>query len=1611
MYAPRVRPSLTLIILALTLTAVPLASQALAATQGRVLFEGTFDPADMTWQGDDVAGRHPALPDTRDLAQPGQPRLPVRELLLLVPLDQQVDEVWIEPLATHTQALQTPVALAGPHFTDAGEAIATATMTAVDGRFPATWGESGGTHFWRGYQLLAVNVYPMRQADTPQGTVLEFLDAYAVRARTSPRTGEADVAQRRRFVPEESQANADVLRRLVANPADLTGYRRPEGQVVAADKEGFLPTAAPSLLGSGVSYLIVTNEEMAPAFQELADLRTAQGLPAVVVTREFIAANYRNGADIQETIRMFVRDAYELWGIDYLLLGGDTDVLPPRYVDNSYYPTGSSTLIPVDLYFACLDGNWNANGNALYAEPASGLDLADQADLANEIFVGRATVSSPQDVAVFVDKVIAYESAPATAKWTNRALFAAEVLFPDDWPLDPTISLDGAQFADQQINELIVPCTDMEYLRMYQTNTLFPWDMPLTRAALIDSLDAGHYGIVNQIGHGYYFNMSVADANFMNSDADALVNGSHLFMIYALNCASAAFDYSCLMERFVQNPSGGSVCSLGSARAAFPYNSNNYQQEFFDLLYCQGKFRVGEVMALSRLPFIGSTANNYVDRWTFENYTLLGDPALPIWTASPKTLTVGNPASLTLGQQNVAVTVSSGGSPVAGALVCLAQSGADYAFATTNALGQATLPFLTGRPGSATLKVSGRNLVLTTKSIPVVAATPYLTLSAMAVADDGSGGTAGNGNLVCEAGETVALTATLQETGGGALSGLSGTLTALDAGATVLSGAVTFPNVAALGFTTANAPFLVHLDQAVADGTLLQFSLSVTNGVATAQSLYETTVAAPVVEPFALQWQDATFGDGDGVIDGGEKLVVTLELKNYGFGTADGITGTLRSDDLNVVRYDSVATWSALAPMQSAAGSPSFTLSLTNGAVDSRSRILLQDDYGRTYVHEFSLQRPDVPGAISTSTSGGADVIALSWAPAAAADLYGYNVYRSVSASGPFVKVNQDVIVDTSYFRDEGLDLLTEYYYQIAAVDSSRVTSAMSAVIMQSTAPAQREGFPVEFEVETSGHAAVGDVDGDGDLEIVLASDEVYVWHHDGQELFDGDGDSQSLGPITGVTSLFEPAGVVLAELDGQPGQEMIVSERLDAIAIHIYRKDGTELPGWPRPIPNLTGTDWNWATPAVGDIDGDGSPEIVVNTLNGRTWAWHVDGTEVRDGDANPATNGVFYFRTGADYEWSMSAPALYDLDGDGAKDIIFGTRNDATGLKRLMALRYDGTDVPGFPKTVNGAVGASPAVADLNNDGMVEIIFFTNWRYLYAIQANGTNYPGFPFYYNLTTDLTWVTSPGVGDLDGDGQLEIVFAVNVSGLDSRLIAVDTDVAGGHSGVFMSGWPVTLPGSSEGSPVIGDIDGDGSPDIVHGIGGGDLNAPDRMYAFHADGTGVAGFPIALGGPAAPSAVITDLDGDWDVDIVFGGRDRVLSVWDMPFAFDPMDLYWPTFHGNMARNGVYVSRDLVDVPGGDVPAAAFTVRPPFPNPFNPSTSVRLYVPDSSPLEVCVFDLKGRLVQTLHSGRIAAGWHTLVWDGRDVHGRNQASGVYFLKAWTTQGEAVHKMTLVK
>jgi len=84
---------------------------------------------------------------------------------------------------------------------------------------------------------------------------------------------------------------------------------------------------------------------------------------------------------------------------------------------------------------------------------------------------------------------------------------------------------------------------------------------------------------------------------------------------------------------------------------------------------------------------------------------------------------------------------------------------------------------------------------------------------------------------------------------------------------------------------------------------------------------------------------------------------------------------------------------------------------------------------------------------------------------------------------------------------------------------------------------------------------------------------------------------------------------------------------------------------------------------------------------------------------------------------------------------------------------------------------------------------------------------------------------------------------------------------------------------------------------------------------------------------------------------------------------------------------------------------------FPNPFNPSTSIRFQVPDPASVTLEILDLRGRRVRELLEGPLAAGYHTVPWDGTDDAGVAVASGVYLYRLRVGAEERVRRMLLVR
>jgi hypothetical protein len=273
---------------------------------------------------------------------------------------------------------------------------------------------------------------------------------------------------------------------------------------------------------------------------------------------------------------------------------------------------------------------------------------------------------------------------------------------------------------------------------------------------------------------------------------------------------------------------------------------------------------------------------------------------------------------------------------------------------------------------------------------------------------------------------------------------------------------------------------------------------------------------------------------------------------------------------------------------------------------------------------------------------------------------------------------------------------------------------------------------------------------------------------------------------------------------------------------------------------------------------------------------------------------------------------------------------------------------------------------------------------------------------------------SPAIGDFDADADLEFVaVGITRTTIDGKQVYQSTLKIYDPDGSVLPGWPVVVDDLSESSPVVGDLDGDGQLDVVYGIGGNE--ADDALFAFTAAGEPVRGFPIPINGFVRATPTLTDFDQNGTLDLALATWDRQIHVWDTGAPYDPALVPWPTFRGNVNRTGVFGTLVATSAPADDTPG---NVRRPVlsaasPNPFNPRTTIGFALSSASDdVRLEVFDVQGRHVRTLASGAYAAGRHAADWSGLDAQGRTVASGVYYA-VLKVDGERVgaQKMALVK
>jgi hypothetical protein len=364
-------------------------------------------------------------------------------------------------------------------------------------------------------------------------------------------------------------------------------------------------------------YLLVTTAALTNSFQPLVEQKIADGLSVKVETVENILAGY-SGVDDAAKLRTFITYAYTNWNTTYVLLGGDISTVPYR---QAYANVGGDVdaTMPCDLYFACLDGSWNSDGDNNWGEPTDGEGGGD-VDLLAEVYVGRAPVDNAAEVAYFIGKTLSYEQ--------NKHANAASARFLAEY----LGNYGGTHAQGGDSLDTLMPsfsAYEVDWLDDRPTNGE-TW----SASDCVDALNLSPH----LVAHDGHANETYA-LRMDNSDIDDLSNAEP-FLLNSLGCYCGAFDYSdCFAEDLVKRNEYGAFAVLMNSRYGW-FNSNNewmfsgeFMRCFFDELLVQGNTNIGVANQLGKHDMIGSvetSGSSMVYRWCYFEITLFGDPHTPL---------------------------------------------------------------------------------------------------------------------------------------------------------------------------------------------------------------------------------------------------------------------------------------------------------------------------------------------------------------------------------------------------------------------------------------------------------------------------------------------------------------------------------------------------------------------------------------------------------------------------------------------------------------------------------------------------------------------------------------------------------------------------------------------------------------------------------------------------------------------------------------------------------------------------------------------------------------------------------------------------------------------
>ncbi len=604
----------------------------------------------------------------------GRPDLPTKLIHLILPNDSKVADVSV--------INQKQILLEGEYFILPGQPDEKTDGSNIkewikpdlqvynsDSLYPSPLVEIIEEGYLAGNYLVSLAVYPLQYM--PKSRKLLFYTQLDIRVELESSERPPLSSQIQRRSDKAQKLYEEILYQFVSNKTDILSFSH----------KNFQPVLSKANVSNSAysSYLIITSSEFKSAFMPLAEWKIKKGIDACIVCVDSIIASY-TGRDDAEKLRNFLTSAYQN-GTSWVLLGGDEDVVPIRYA----YPTNTSTLPEnsdqqiCDLYFSDVDGEWDLDDDGVWGEPQE-----DNPDIYPDLFVGRVPVGDTTEAKAFVEKLLSYEKNPGngTTDYLTRALWMSSDQMRD-W-----------NFGEGQHNLIsqYMPSNFYQDLTTLIESPTGNAENPVgpNGQTCIEVMNQG-WGIIGVLAHGKASGF-VAKSNSTNGNPKSWVstgsgggdghghlpnlnNQQKYGIMYSISCSQSAIDVDkypflggepCVGEFYPRVPQKGGVAFLGYSRWGWVGISYQLFEKFLEYLI-EGNpgHHIGVAEALSRCAYPSYRDIDY-------GHNLFGDPEMPVWTEIPESLWVVHPDEVTMGWRTINFSVTSQGTGVGNASVCLA---------------------------------------------------------------------------------------------------------------------------------------------------------------------------------------------------------------------------------------------------------------------------------------------------------------------------------------------------------------------------------------------------------------------------------------------------------------------------------------------------------------------------------------------------------------------------------------------------------------------------------------------------------------------------------------------------------------------------------------------------------------------------------------------------------------------------------------------------------------------------------------------------------------------------------------------------------------------------